>query len=125
MCVSGARWVRENILETYPEEEIVVYAVWFNMIPTDRQDRWDPDLLSDKRVRHYWDENRVLGTWISDHVEECEHLSPVDWDSYYLFDSDGVWSDTFEPITACGSPIYKTTERLEAAVERLFKTSGE
>lgn len=121
MCVNGASWVRENILKKYPEEEITVYAVWFNMIPGDRKQHWKPELLNDKRVSHYWDEERVLGKWISKNAKDCEHLGPIDWDSYYLFDGDGEWNDTFEGAKACGTPILKATEPLKEAAAKLFE----
>lgn len=121
MCVIGASWVRENILEKYPDADLEVYAVWFNMIPGDRRERWNPDLLSDKRVSHYWDEDRLLGSWITKNVPDCDHLGPIDWDSYYLFDTDGKWADTFEGIDACGTPIFKATGPLEKAAKQLFE----
>lgn len=125
MCVNGASWVRENILEKYDEEEIAVYAVWFNMIPGDRKSRWNPGLLADDRVTHYWDEDRVLGKWVSKNIDDCEHLGPIDWDSYYLFDKDGSWGESFENLKACGTPIYKTTERLTDAATTLFESNDE
>lgn len=121
MCVNGASWLRENIMEKYPHEEITVYAVWFNMIPGDRKERWDPKLLADKRISHYWDEDRVLGKWIAENVEDCEHLGPIDWDSYYLFDGDGQWKDTFTGIEACGTPIASATKPLKEAFAKLVE----
>jgi hypothetical protein len=120
MCVDGAGWVGEHILKKYPENDIEVYAIWFNMIPGDRKDKWNPKALDDKRVRHYWDEKRVLGKWISKNVDACDHLGPIDWDSYYLFDEDGTWDETFEDIKACGTPILKATEPLTSAAATLF-----
>lgn len=125
MCVNGASWVRENILKKYPDEEITVYAVWFNMIPGDRKERWNPKQLDDARVTHYWDQDRVVGKWISANVKDCEHLGPVDWDSYYLFDSDGEWDDTLQGIKACGTPIYRKTQRLALAADALFDSRSE
>ena len=121
MCVKGASWVREKVLNEYPEEEIEVYAVWFNMVVTDRKDKWNPKLLDDKRVKHYWDEERVLGKWIADNVKEVKHLGPIDWDSYYLFDTDGEWNDTFENLIANGTPIARTTEKLAEGAKTLFE----
>lgn len=120
MCVKGASWVRENILKKYPEEEITVYAVWFNMVPGDRKEGWNPKLLADERVTHYWDEERVLGKWITQNVPDCKHIGPIDWDSYYLFDADGEWGDTFTGTKACGTPILKATEPLAEAAAKLF-----
>ena len=113
MCVKGTRWVRENILERYPNEELEVYAIWFNMIPGDKKTRWNAEALPDKRVRHYWDTERMVGKWITKNVEDCQHLRPIDWDSYYLFDGDAVWGDNLEGIEAFGTPIINNTEPLK------------
>lgn len=100
-----------------------MYAVWFNMLPSDRRAKWDPRALADGRVRHYWDTDRVLGKWISKNVEGCEHLGPVDWDSYYLFDGDARWDESLAGIEACGTPIVKNTERLKNAVASVFEVA--
>ncbi len=125
MCVNGASWVRENVLEAYVDDEITVYAVWFNMIPGDRKSRWNPNLLADERVTHYWDEDRVLGKWIAKNVDDCEHLGPIDWDSYYLFDEDGHWDKSFEDLKACGTPIFRNTENLATALEEVMNDDEE
>lgn len=121
MCVDGASWVRENVLKKYPEAELEVYVVWFSMIPGDRKERWNPEILDDKRVTQYWDEKRVLGKWISKNIDGCTHLGPIDWDSYYLFDSDGKWSEVFEGVKACGSPILGSVEPFTDAIAELLK----
>lgn len=120
MCVNGAKWIEEEVLAKYPDEEIEVYAVWFKMIPTDRKSRWKEELLNDERTTHYWDEGRKLGRWISENVEGCHHLGAVDWDAYYLFDEDAEWNDTLGPIEACGSPILRAKESLIRTAEVLF-----
>lgn len=122
MCVNGASWVRENIMEKYPDEEITVYAVWFNMIGGDQKEGWDPKVLADRRVTHYWDEKRVLGKWVAKNVGDCKHLGPIDWDSYYLFDKDGKWVKTFGNVKACGTPILKAADKLEHAIIELFES---
>ncbi len=118
--MSGTRWVREHVLNEYPEADIAVYAVWFNMIPPDSREAWSAELLDDDRVIHYWDEEKTVGRWISAHVDECDHLGPVDWDSYYLVTPAGNWDDTLDGIVACGTPIVKNTEALARGVESLF-----
>ena len=125
MCVNGASWVRENVLEAYADDEITVYAVWFNMILGDRKSRWNPDLIDDERVTHYWDKDRVLGKWIATNIDDCEHLGPIDWDSYYLFDEDGHWDESFEELKACGTPIFRNTENLATALEEVMNDDEE
>jgi hypothetical protein len=123
MCVRGTSWVRKNILEKYPDEEITVYAVWFDMIATDRKDRWNPTALNDSRVKHYWDEERSLGKWLTQNMKGIKHLGPIDWDSYYLFDTEATWTDTLNDLKANGTPILDTTEALEMTAARMFETT--
>lgn len=120
MCVDGAKWIEEKILAKYPDEEIVVYAVWFNMIPTDHKSRWKPELIDDKRVTHFWDEGHELGRWISENVDACHHLGPIDWDSYYLFDKDVEWKEELGPIEACGSAILRMKKPLIESMDEMF-----
>ena len=43
------------------DPQLRVYAIWFNMYPGDSRQRWPDTLLTDARVRHYWDEGRGIG----------------------------------------------------------------
>ncbi|MFP6583577.1 MAG: hypothetical protein VCD00_13625 [Candidatus Hydrogenedentota bacterium] len=89
------------------------------MVATDKKSRWKTSLLDDKRVVHYWDEEKVLGIWIEEHVS-TKHLGPIDWDSFYLFDGDGVWADDFEGLKASGTPVIAETESLQKGIQDLF-----
>jgi ABC-type multidrug transport system fused ATPase/permease subunit len=44
------------------DPDLRVYAVWFNMLFGDSRERWDGDGVTDPRVRHFWDEQRLVGT---------------------------------------------------------------
>jgi hypothetical protein len=120
MCVKGARWVQEMVLKKYPDKEMEVYVVWFNMVATDRKDKWNPESLNDKRVKHYWDEKRILGRWITKNTPDCKHINAIDWDSFYLFDKDGEWTETFENLKACGTPVIKESKKLADGLEKIF-----
>jgi len=45
-----------------PSAKLRVYAVWFNMYRGDERSKWPSDLLTDPRVVHFWDEQKVDGT---------------------------------------------------------------
>ena len=109
-----------NVMKKYPEADFQVYAVWFNMLSSDRKDRVKLSLIPDNRVKHYWDEDKQLGKWISKNLGDCKHLGAIDWDSYYLFDENATWGDTLEDIKACGTPIVKNTKPLEVATSKMF-----
>ena len=108
-------------MEKYPDAEFKTYVVWFNMVPTDTRKGWKPKLLSDERAKHYWDADQAVGKWIADNVTTCEHLGPVAWDSYYLFDGDVVWGDTLEPMKSCGAPVFRVTEKFSKDLKELLK----
>ena len=55
--------MQKEILERQPKANLRVYAVWFCMVPGDSRSEWPPELLTDARVEHYWDEAKAVGTW--------------------------------------------------------------
>ena len=59
-------------MQKEPELDVTVYAVWFAMVDTDERERWQPGLLDDPRVRHYWDEGKVAGRWFAAHGETLD-----------------------------------------------------
>ena len=60
--------MQKKILEKNPKLDVAVYAVWFNMIPTDARSEWPTDRLADSRVTHFWDAQKVAGRWYASHV---------------------------------------------------------
>lgn len=108
-------------MEKYPEADLKTYVVWFNMIAGDSRDGWKPKLIDDERAKHFWDDDRNIGKWISDNVKTCKHLGPIAWDSYYLFDADATWDDSLEPIESCGSPVFRATDDFDEDLEKLLK----
>ena len=38
------------------------------MLASDSESKWPAKLLADKRVTHYWDDGRVVGTWYGENV---------------------------------------------------------
>ena len=54
-------WAQEALLARNEQPALRVYAVWFNMFPGDSREYWRPDLLTDSRVVHLWDDERSVG----------------------------------------------------------------
>jgi hypothetical protein len=83
------------------------------MLGGDARDEWDPAVLDDERVAHFWDEERVLGAWLGDH-ETGDLGSPggVVWDAYFLFGPDARWDEEPSDLAAAGEPIIGETEKL-------------
>ncbi|MCZ6737758.1 MAG: hypothetical protein O7B77_07250 [Actinobacteria bacterium] len=59
-------------------------AVWFNVLFGDSRDKWDPDLMPDDRVTHFWVDDQDVARWFFDHREEIGfgfHGGGIVWDS--------------------------------------------
>ena len=59
-----------------------MYAVWFNMLDGDSRDRWNGDGMTDPRVTHFWDQQKIVGDWFSQNVT---HARGTTWDFYALY----------------------------------------
>jgi hypothetical protein len=108
--------VRDEILKSHPQSRLRVYAVWFPVLPGDSSvtvDRW---LLTDVRVDNFWDPQRVVGNWFSEHVTDQPGIT---WDAYFLFGSDATWISSPSPIASSGSPVIGNRDSLTAAFDRL------
>lgn len=103
--------MQEEILEKQPDTDFRVYAIWMPLTWKDVRTEWDPELLSDARVSHYWDEECVSGFWFSEHVTGQK---PVAWDAYFLYGADATWDDTLGPLVSTGYPIVAKSEKLQA-----------
>jgi hypothetical protein len=114
--------VRENILERYPSAPLSVYVVWMPMLATDARSEWESEALPDARVRHFWDEERVVGQWLADQDVGGTGYSGIVWDAFFVFGPDADWSDAPAPLLGAGAPVIGDTEQLESALEPLLRT---
>lgn len=60
--------MEQEILEKNPTVNLRVYAIWFQMYPTDQRTTWPADALPDRRVIHRWDEPKAIGQWYAGQV---------------------------------------------------------
>lgn len=116
-CIKSAELIRSAVLGKYPDTELKLYVVWLPMVPGDARDRWDPDLLSDPRVTHYWNGSRSIGKWFAKNVAECEPLGPIAWDVVYLFGPDATWDGNELHAEFCPTPVYMYPDELAAHSE--------
>ena len=109
---------------------IRVYAVWFNMYPGDARARWRAELLTDERVRHYWDEQRSVGRlflqilprlWSVRAPETVLSQADALWDTYLLYPADARWDEAPPNAFSWGSTILQTKETLEQNVLQLLR----
>ena len=127
--------MQKEILEPRGKADLRVYAVWFNMVEGDDRSRWSRELLTDHRVAHFWDEERVIGRWFAPRTqsEEMEGAlapnssglgQPVLWDVYLVFGPESRWDAGPSGVRRWGRTILRTREQLRQAVDALTGTSA-
>jgi len=127
--------VQKEILDAHRDSDLRVYAVWFNMVEGDARDRWSPELLTDRRVVHFWDEGKTVGAFFAPRTqsEEMEQaLAPnssglgqaVLWDSYLVFGPESKWDNGPSGIRRWGRTILRTRNDLGEAVKGLLTAPG-
>ncbi len=111
-----------EILNTNPTADLKVYAVWYNMYPGDDRSKWDEHLLTDPRVTHLWDEEKLVGRFM---VAEDVVQFPreIVWDAYLLFGPDAHWDETPDPLISWGQPVYHRRHQLRHDLEPLLEVA--
>ncbi|MGH9320094.1 MAG: hypothetical protein ACRD21_08825 [Vicinamibacteria bacterium] len=107
---------------------VKVYAVSFRMLPSDRLAGFlvEPDdLLSDPRVLHLWDEEKVVGRWYEENVTELgePEESRVEWDAYFLYGPETTWGDAPPEHVSWGRTIVDSRDRLLRDFSALLRDS--
>jgi len=91
------------------------------MLPTDSPEAF-PDaqaVMSDPRVKHYWDSRRAVGARYKNWVPSTV-TGPIEWDAFYLYPADAVWTGDAPPMqVAAGRTILETRRSLTEAISRL------
>lgn len=102
----------------YPDRDVAVSVLWFNMVRTDARDRWPRDEIVDARARHFWDQAKVVGTALAAR-EELRDWRPVAWDVWLLYPAGVRWERDAPLPSARGRTIIKARQALDAAVAAL------
>jgi hypothetical protein len=108
--------VRNEILAKNPSMPLDVLVVWFNMLPGDTRLLLDTRTLADPRVTNYWDDQKLVGAWYSEHVN---HRPGVTWDAFFLYGPQAQWSDEPEPLVSSGGTVIGQRDRLLAGLGQL------
>jgi hypothetical protein len=128
--VAAARWAQKKLADPNIDPELRVYAIWFNMYPGDSRQRWPAALLTDVRVRHYWDQGRGIGQlylqllpaiWQQRSPETRVPEADALWDAYMLYPADAHWAAQPPDVVSWGYPILPTSETLAQELERIAK----
>lgn len=92
-----------------------MFAVWFDVLPGDSRNAWDPSLLNDPRVTSFWDDDGVTGRWFFAHRDAIGFRAipgVIVWDQWLLFGPEAAWTDIPAPIVGAGFTIIGTAARL-------------
>ena len=83
------------------------------MLASDQRGAVDPTLMPDPRVTHYWDGERLLGTWFSQQEEyESVTFGPVAWDTFFLYGPEAKWKDIPPPLLDSGRTVISSRHGL-------------
>ena len=119
ICIDGARFVQNEILEKNPSSDIKVYAVWFNMLFTDHRNRWPSKILTDSRVTHLWDQQKLTGTL---YAQNTNYPGTVAWDIFYVYGREAEWIDVLPgPLVGSGYTIIGKRDILKESITPLLE----
>ncbi len=101
--------MQENILEANPEAEIDIYVVWEPTLGARRNHADDAtELISDPRVRHYWNADFIVGEFFKDH-----DFGRTAWDIYFLYGPDAEWGEEPAPLLLSGRAVIRRRQALQ------------
>lgn len=104
------------------------------MYPGDARSKWPATLLTDGRVTHFWDEQRVIGrTYLSRLPLVLDRRAPNTmmpeadalWDAFFVYARDAGWQDAVPPPVTWGYPIMPTRDTLASTVDALLQRQQE
>jgi hypothetical protein len=111
--------VAQNILERYPDAELVVYAVWVKRWPADTRSSIDGGGLVDRRVVHLWDAGGVIGRPFLERLGV--DAGGLDYDFFLLFDRDASWGASPPRPRSAGATVIAESDRLAEAAAPLLR----
>ncbi len=116
--------MQEEILEANPDADFRVYAIFFEIVTTDRGAKQSVDpksLLDDPRVTMYWDDDRAAGRWFDEHVTHVgrreNERDRIEWDAYVVYDAGATWTERPPLHVSWGRPLIQERMRLSRDLE--------
>ena len=103
------------MLARYPDRKLVVYVIWFNMLPDNSRDRWQP-VMNDPRVTNFWDEQRNAGRY---YANGRGYLFGAIYDYYFLYGHDATWPDRPGGWGSSGTTVINKADQLRSAIAAL------
>lgn len=105
--------MQKEILEENPSANVHVYVVWFSMLRTDARSmwRWGGHALTDRRVSHFWDEQKLVGRRFAEMTPD-EAVNHFIWDAYYLYGPEAQWDAQPAPLISNGGTVREKFDEL-------------
>ncbi len=96
-CLRGAQLVQE-IFEENDSDKLYGAIVWTPMLETDDIDAANErdSQFSDPRVQQFWDQDRIVGQYLSQTLKLNESIA---WDVYLVYLPDHSWDAKLPPVT--------------------------
>ena len=94
------------------------------MFPGDSRSSWVPELLTDSRVEHFWDEPKIVGKWYGEQVT-AKSTGHVEWDSWFLYGPGGRWDELSTQPIDWGRTIVGTRMKLKERMSTLLGSPRE
>jgi hypothetical protein len=115
--------VQNELLEKHPTAGLQVYVVWFSMIATDARAawRWTGNVMSDSRVVHFWDDQKVVGRWFAQQETPAQIDAGIVWDTYFLYGPEAEWVAKPEPLISSGATVLDEYDTLDKNLRPLLK----
>ena len=89
----------QNVLSGLDDESLSIAIVWTAVLANDNYQASirSRELVPDKRVLHYWDETRALGTAVAPILGTRMQMA---WDVYLAYEKDVGWEGNAPPAPA-------------------------
>lgn len=91
------------------------------MMTSDGRAEWPARLLTDSRVTHFWDDNKLLGNWYATFREFSKGSGDTVWDAFFVYNADSRWTDKLSGLIGWGSTIIGHKNQLGEAVRSALK----
>ena len=108
--------MRSDILQKGPSSPVRVYVVWFDMLAGDSRELVDTRVLDDPRVTNFYDPNKTVGSWFSEHLDGEKGIV---WDAYYLYGPDASWATEPGPLLSSGRTVIGSSTDLASAFHKV------
>lgn len=110
--------MQREILNKNPAANLRVYVVWFSMLPSDSRSRWGwtSGVLADPRTAHFWDEKKIVGSWLAKQDNPEKDSPGIVWDAFYLYGPDAEWNTKPEPLIVRGATVRDEADKLNEKI---------